>query len=343
MTVPTDLGRPLPDVRALLGPAAPSVLIETGRADALTFALAGAPATGAGKGLEPLTVKVATCPATAAAVERETRMLVELRRRRLGRAVETTIPRYVGTRYSDGLPAVVTSTLPGRSMAVEYDRWMHTARPGQVRRDYWLAGAWLARFQDASFGVTAPSTWVAEVGETLERRWSGHPALPAARSRLARAAGALDGRAVEHTVAHGDFTFENLLVGSDGVTGVLNWSRGELEASPLRDLGRFAVTYSAALDRGTRPGASVLGHPGLRRMPGTQGTPALPGLHYTLLGRTWYARVVRAYLTDGLVRLGLDPAVAGDVFVAATGEVAATSHEPRIAEGHLTALADLPE
>ena len=343
MSAAADLGRAhdpaheptLPDLRALLGPHAPSVLIEAGDHAGFTFALAGTEPGIGGRRAEPLTLKVATGPSARSAVERETRMLVELRRRRLG-AVQNTIPRYAGTRYYDGHPAVLCSTLPGESMAVGYHQLLHTARPELVRRDLALAGSWLAAFQQASFGPTTASTWVAETREAVERRWCGHALLDPARAILDRAAERLDGHAVELCAVHGAFTYENVLVGPDGVTGVLNWSRGELEGSPLRDLGRFAVAYSASLDRGTRPGRRVLGHPGLRRGPG------LPGLRYTLLGRSWYARVVRGYLADGLTRLGIPEQRAGDVLVAAIGEVAATSHDERTAEDHLAALADLP-
>lgn len=342
MTATPDLARPGPDVRALLGPTAPSVLIETGADAGFTFALAGTPATGSGKRSEPLMLRVATTPSAWAAIEHETRMLVELRRRRLG-PVESTLPRYVATRYLDGHPAVVSSSLPGRSMAVGCHRWMHTARPELVRRDFRLAGSWLARFQDASFAPSVATTWGAEVGAALERRWCGHPELADALVRVARATRGIDGVVLEQCVVHGDFTADNVLVdeaaddGRGAVSGVLNWTRGELAGSPLRDLGCFAAAYSAGLDHATRPGHRVLGHPGLRR------TGPAPGLRHTLLGHGWYARVVREYLTAGLTRLGLPAARAGDVLVLAIAEIAATSHDPHSAEDHLAVLAELPE
>ena len=300
------------DVRALFDSRPGGVLIAAEPFHGiLTCTLPGAVG-GNGERFEPLLVKVPTSHDAAHAVHHEARLLVELRRMRLG-PIERTIPRHVGMRSFDGLAVALSSTVPGRPMACEYRRWLHTAQPWLVRRDFQYAGAWLAALQDASSTGPSPSTWVGDVTGAVRDRWHGNPLLAAALSRLEPAVERLDGRPVDRTVVHGDFSHRNVLVDADRatVTGVVNWTAGELEGSPLRDLARFALRY-----------------------------PLGTGL--VLLGKGWYPHTVRSFLRAGLDRLGVPADLWFDLVTAGIAEIAAQDLDQHAAEDHLATLASLP-
>jgi hypothetical protein len=116
---------------------------------------------------------------------------------------------------------------------------------------------------------------------------------------------------------HGDFWPGNVLVRQGAVSGVVDWERSERAGSPTRDLARFVLSYSHYLDRHTRPGHRVRGHPGL-----VAGDPAVL-LSYALDGAGWYPDLVREYLGRGLARLGLPPECGRDAVLAEVAALAA--------------------
>lgn len=324
------------DVRALFDGTACGVLITKDEAHGtLTYTRPGAPASDAGPRTEPMTVRVPITLDASRLVQHEARLLVELRRRRLG-PIERTIPRHVGVRHLDGLPVAMASLVPGRPMSADYDGWLHVARPDQVRRDFRHASGWLSRFQEASRAGISRTTWAAEVVETLHDRADRHPLLADGLIRLAPAMDRLDGHLVGRTAVHGDYWHANLLVHEAEIGGVVNWSHGELEGWPMRDLVRFALRYSHHLVQQTRPGRRVTGHPGLRRV-----GPA-PGIRYALVGGGWYPRIVRAHLRDGLVRLGVPAHLWYDAALVGIAELAAEARDGRAARELLAVLVSLP-
>jgi len=284
---------------------------------------------------QAIAVKIPTTVAAGAAVEHEGRMLVHLRRCRLG-PIADTVPRYVETLRLDDRPVLVSTAMTGTPMSTSYHQWLHTARPRIVAADLALAWDWLRRFQSATAVGIAPVRWAAEVAERLAGRWDGHPALPAALDRLAVADEGLRTVRVRRTAVHGDFWFGNVLVTGATVTGVVDWEAGAPEDWPLRDLVRFALSYSLYLDRHTRPGHRVAGHPGLRR------EGFAPGVGYALLGRGWLPRQVRFFLADGLATAGAPPALWYAAALTGIGEVAATANHDGFGAGHLELLAGLP-
>ena len=102
---------------------------------------------------------------------------------------------------------------------------------------------------------------------------------------------------------HGDYWYGNLLVArqrrTQRVVGVVDWEAGALFGEPLRDVARFAVSYSLYLDRHVRPGHRIPGHRGLR----ADGWGA--GLTHAVHGEGWYAALVRGYVTAAAERLGV--------------------------------------
>lgn len=336
MTALLGAGWSAPAVDALLGPDTPGVLILASRdPDAKLTYLRTGPVGVPWMPVQRLAVKLPTTTAAGEVVDREGRLLVELRRRQLG-PLQHTIPRYVCSRQLGGRPVLVSTVLPGRPMSVSYHQWLHTSRPDLVGSDFAIAGDWLGRFQTATMTTTPSSGWSAAVAATLSSRWGRHRLVDAGLARLAAAEHVLAEHTTASTAVHGDYWFGNLLLDDGRLTGVVDWEAGELEGSPLRDLARFVLSYSLYLDRHTRPGRRVFAHRGLRR----QGIA--PGIAHGLLGNGWYPRLVRGFLADGLGRLGLPGALWYSVALTGIGEVAAQANDPGFAEEHLTLLASLP-
>ncbi len=320
------------DVLEALG--RPGVLLCASRdPDAkLTFVLSS------GAGARPgdkWAVKIPTTGGAERSVEAEGRALVTLRRLDLG-ALTDTVPRYVRSPVLDGRKVLVSTGLPGVPMTVRYHAWRHTARRRRVAEDLAMVSAWLGAFQSATTSGTADLTWASDTGRALEERWCDHPALAAAALRIAVAEDHLAGRSTSLTFVHGDFWFGNVLVGDGAVTGCVDWEAALPQGPPLRDLARFAISYALYLDRHARVGRPVPGHRGLRR----DGFGA--GVRHALLADTWVARYLRAFLGDGLERVGLPRWLWYDVALVGLAEVAVTANDATFARAHLELLASLP-
>ena len=85
------------------------------------------------------------------------------------------------------------------------------------------------------------------------------------------------------TVVHGDFWAGNLLVTGDTVTGVVDWAAGELSGEPLRDVARFALSYSPV----SRP-AYPPRPPGRGPSRACARTAGAPGSGYAITGQGWF-------------------------------------------------------
>ena len=274
-----------------------------------------------------LAVKVPVTRAAEAEIEREARMLVEIRRLELGR-LRQTVPRFVQLYDQDGRTALVASALPGRNLTGAFCRPVplshHSCRP----TEFAVAGAWLARFQDATQrGSGAVDLLPPDRIERLDRRCR-HLDDHDGRTVAERA------RAVQHLLArydaprsavHGNFRASQVLVDTSGarVTGVLGWRRAAVRGEPLLDVGRFAVTQTA--------------HRGLRR--------SLPGVA-ALAGRNNRSEPARRFIEDGLRRLGLPEALWYPVAWAATASLLADAGsrlEPRAAAAVGRLLASTPD
>jgi hypothetical protein len=321
----------------LFAPNTRGVLIAASRdPDAkMTFIVTPAPGTFPGQRPGAIAVKIPATAVAAAAIRHETEMLFDLRDAELGSLAET-VPQYVETLDSDGLPALVSTALRGRPMSVAYHHWLHTSRPRLVAVDFALAGGWLRRFQRATSGETGRVRWAEEVSDQLRDRWAGHQQLEAALLRLTSADHLLRDERVCRSMVHGDYWFGNLLLDDGVITGVVDWEGGARSGWPLRDLVRFAISYCLYLDRHTRPGHRVLRHRGLRR------TGFGAGITHGLLGAGWLPDLVRSYLRDGLAALGLPPELWYSAALVGLGEVAALANDDDFGSSHLELLAGLP-
>ncbi|HLI41141.1 MAG TPA: phosphotransferase [Streptosporangiaceae bacterium] len=274
--------------------------------------------------------KVPTTDAAARSVERETELLAEAASRPLG-PVSATIPTVVATVEHLGRPVLVTTALPGRSMLAAYHSWRHTARRDAVSADFAAAGAWLAALQRAtSDGEQISLARLLDgVAESIGRRFGGQPGTEADLADLAALRARLAVHQTPRCLVHGDFWPGNLLVGGGRVLGVVDWEHARPAGSPARDLARFTAAYSLYLDRHTRPGRRVAGHPALRA--GRWGA----GAAYAIDGAGWYPDLARSFVMAGLRRLGVPPSCWRDVLLADLAAMAATADHDEFAGNHL--------
>ena len=280
--------------------------------------------------------KVPTTDAAALSVEREAERLAEVGDRVAG-PVRATIPELVATVEHLGRPVLVMTALPGQSMLAAYHSWRHTARREAVAADFAAAGDWLAGLHSAvgckeaagGNGQASVARMLDGVADVLGRRFGGQPGADADLAQLAALRGRLEGNRTPQSVVHGDFWAGNLLTERGRVLGVIDWEHARLTGSPVRDLARFATSYSLYLDRHTRQGRRVAGHRGLRadRWGG--------GVDYAIDGAGWYPDLVRSFVMSGLERLGASPSCWRDVLLADLATTAANADHDEFARNHL--------
>jgi phosphotransferase family enzyme len=332
---PASLLRVLPgdsDLRTLLSAPGNRVVLLDGSRDPNSgvTVLVTAP----GKAEPDLAVKIATTAAAAEVIAREARLLTELGRRPLPR-VGNTLPRHLGSFDADGMLASVTSVVPGVPMRTTYHEFRHLARPDAVRGDFAAAQDWLMALHADSMTVVAPITLLDGMAAQIAARWPDDPRAGELAERLGPLAARLSSAGTQRTVVHGDFWAGNVLISRGAVTGVVDWAAAELSGEPLRDVVRFALSYSLYLDRHTRAGRQVTGHPGLR----ADGWGA--GIRYGMSGQGWYGQLVRDFVQSALIRLGAPAELWRAALLAGLGEIAATTDHADFAIRHRDLLLQL--
>jgi aminoglycoside phosphotransferase len=283
-----------------------------------------------------LVAKAPTTSHAETAVRREAHALAALAALPLGR-LSATVPRTVGYAVHDGRTVLLSTPLRGRSMAVSYHGWHHTARRRNVERDFAAVSTWLRDLQTRTGGQPMPARLVADPAARLTDRFPGNQSLACAIAAVERAAARLDGYATPRTAVHGDFWFGNILTDGGVVTGVVDWEAFAPSGEPLRDVARFVVTYALYLDRHTRVGARVRGHR-LRR-----GENWGSGIDYLLADGNWFSGVAQNFLTLQLGRLGVPPQRWRDVIICGLAEIAVTADDQDFATKHLQILARLSD
>ncbi len=273
-------------------------------------------------------VKLASTDAGVSALRAEAAALCAIDRGALG-TIEATVPAVLGWTSWQGRMGLVTAALPGTPMLSAYHRWHHTARRVLVEADFALAGDWLAALQDATAGRRALVDMESTVVDMLPRRFPERGAGREAAQRLRAIGRRLRRSTTPRTTVHGDLWLGNILQQAGRVTGVVDWELGQADGEPVRDLVHFALSYALFLDRHTRPGRLVAGHPGLRS--GRWGD----GVAYALGGRGWFPDLVEGFIRSGLARLGADPKEWRSAALAGVAEGAATADQPAFAAENL--------
>ena len=275
--------------------------------------------------------KVPTTDTAARSVEREAAQLAEVGTRPLG-PVGTTIPKVVAIVEHLGRPVLVMTAMPGQSMLAAYHSWRHTARREAVAADFAAAGDWLAGLHRATAesGQASLAQMLDGVGG-VDRPPVRRPARNRGGPGRARphCADRLAGHRTPQSVVHGDFWPGNLMVDRGRVLGVIDWEAARPAGSPVGDLARFATSYSLYLDRHTRPGRRVTGHPGLRA--DRWGA----GVAYAIDGTGWYPDLVRSFVMTGLERVGVPSSCWRDVLLADVAASAAAADHDDFARNHL--------
>jgi hypothetical protein len=313
------------DLRALLNlPGSRTVMLDSSRDPNAGVTMLLIPA---GTDQPELAVKLATTQTATDVVAREARLLVALRQLPIGRA-RSTLPQLVGFFEADGMLAVATSVVPGVPMRTRYHAFGYLRRPDAVRRDFAAAGSWLSSLQADTAAASQPVSLLAGVPDVIAARWPDTARAALVAEALAPVAARLASACTPRTVVHGDFWAGNMLVTGASVTGVVDWPAGSLSGEPLADVARFALSYALYLDRHTRPGHPVAGHPGLRA--DRWGA----GIRYAIAGDQWFGCVVADFVSTALARLGAPPELWRDVLLAGLAEVAATADHAEFAARH---------
>jgi len=320
------------DLRALVNlPGSLAILLDSSRDpnSGVTFLLIPP-----GRDQPELAVKLATTPAAADVIDGEAKVLIALEQLSL-RRVEATLPRLAGKFHADGLLAIATSIVPGTPMRTRYHGFRHLRRPEAVREDFAAASAWLADLQLDSASEIRSISLLDGVPALMRARWPNDDQVTAVAEKLAPVAARLAGEGTQRTVVHGDFWAGNILLTRQAVTGVVDWSGGAVSGEPLADVARFALSYALYLDRHTRPGRRVAGHPGLRA--DGWGT----GIRYAIAGEHWFGQAVTEFVTGALRRLGVPAELWRDVLLAGVAEAAVTADHPGFAACHRDLLVQL--
>jgi aminoglycoside phosphotransferase (APT) family kinase protein len=277
-----------------------------------------------------LAVKVPTTSAAARVVDAERRILEELPRR-LPHDLLGSVPRPVRMVDAGGLPALVTTALPGAPMSRDY-----LGRPSAARDratgHFAAAGRWLERLQTATAGTSGPIDLDAGVMSALVARFEDDPGVGEDVARLEEVHARLREHVVPRTVVHGDLWFGNLLLDRRRSLGVVDWEASSLRGEPLRDVARFVNMYALYLDARTRRGRRVRGLDGLRA--GDWGA----GVAFAVGGSGWFPELFRGFVREALDRLGAPRSLWRDVVLAGTAEVAAHTDDPGFARAHLRLL-----
>jgi hypothetical protein len=283
-----------------------------------------------------LALKVPTTDLAARAVEREGRMLVEVRRR-CRRSFMRSIPRVVDLLEFNGRTALVATAVPGVPMSTAYLRWRHTARHRAVASDFAIASHWIAALQKETARDPGPLDIGQDAAGILANRYADESKTAACIQQLEAICERLRTNRTPRTAVHGDLWFGNMLTTGGRITGVVDWELGLASGEPVRDLVRFPLMYALYLDRHTFPGGSVAGHRGLRRsMWGA-------GIAHAIDGDGWFPDLVRGFIQGGLHRLGASPGSWRDAALAGVAEVAATTDDREFGRHHLELFHRLTE
>lgn len=273
--------------------------------------------------------KVPTTDLATARIEAEAAHLVEISHRGLG-DLNNTVPEFVTMAEHENRPVLVTTALPGRSMIAGYHTWHHTARRSAVAADFAAAAAWLgdlhANTADDKIELAGMLDGVAD---KIERKFTDKAGVAADVLYLHILQRRMTGYWTPRTVVHGDFWPGNLLFAHGRVSGVVDWEAACAYGSPLQDVAHFVISYSLYLDRHTRPGRVVAGHPSLTA--GHWGC----GVEYAVDGSGWYPLLVRRFLANALQRLGTAESCWRDVLLADLATTAAEADHPDFAWQHL--------
>jgi hypothetical protein len=280
-------------------------------------------------------VKLAGSPGAAERVLEEAGRLADLASR-LGPRLAESVPRTLGVYDHQGWPALVTTAQSGTSMLVRYHRGSYTAETA-VRADLAAVERWLMRLQSVRPGPARALDVAEETIRGLTHLAETEPRAVRVLQEAEDLGRRLRRRSAPTTLVHGDFWPGNLLTDRGEISGVVDWERSEPAGSPLRDPARFVLAHSYYLDRHTRRGRRVAGHPQL-----VAGVPGA-GVSYALHGSGWYPESVRGFLRRAADRAGVPESCARDAVLLEVAALAAESTDRDFARHQVDLFLTLSE
>ena len=270
--------------------------------------------------------KVPTTDVASRIVQAE-RKVLETLRRRLTSDLADTVPQVIAVAGAPG-SVLTTAAMTGTPMSTSYHAWRHLASPAKVRGDFAIVERWLGSFQAATAGDVSACDLGAGLDSSIGQRFDDDAHMASGLAALRAISQRLGEMRTPRTAVHGDFWFGNLLVEGGQIAGVVDWESASPSGEPLRDVARFALSYSLYLDRHSRAGRPVFGHPGL--LAGPWGA----GITYAINGQGWFPEAFRGFLQESLKRIGGEPQAWRYVALAGLAEIAATADHPEFARHH---------
>jgi aminoglycoside phosphotransferase (APT) family kinase protein len=199
-----------------------------------------------------------------------------------------------------------------------------------VGRDYARADRWLRQLARRSGSPAVPLRWA----DGIRERFGSDAVAECVATATQSIEAELDLTDLR-AIVHGDFWCGNILQTAGVVSGVVDWEHAVVGGDPVRDRARFALSHSLYLDRHTRDGSPVHGHPGLNAGPWGA------GIRYALQGRGWYPELVAGFVGDGLEATGRSRDLWRHAMLTGLAEIAVRSDHDDFARQHLTLLGEL--
>ncbi|MGB3828346.1 MAG: phosphotransferase [Ornithinimicrobium sp.] len=280
-----------------------------------------------------LAIKTALTPGAVPSLVREAHALRTVSDRDPGR-IGGLVPQVLELCSQWPGAMLITTAQPGHPLSTDYHRHGHTSRPDRVAADLGLAAQVLTRMAALPSSATSGAAPVSGIGP-----WAGQVRVaaadrPSARTALAELAARV-GAPRRHGIVHGDFWAGNLLHHQQRPTGLVDWEHATADGDPLADWVRFALAYSLYLDRHTRSGHRVRGHPGLTG--GSWGS----GIAYAVDGSGWFPELLRDFVGRGLSLTGRPSGRWREALLAGVAEVAVAADHEGFAQSHLELLESL--
>jgi phosphotransferase family enzyme len=297
-----------------------------------------------------LLVKVARTAAAEPSIMAEHRAL---RRVRVagGDWVRVNSPAPIALGRISNRLVLAESFLPGTPMTLNYYTPGHTKDPSRVERDFAGAADWLSRFQRQT------ATGLKPLDDIAIKRWVIDPLARYAEeigwssdeedlfSEVVRRAEAMRGTPLPLAGRHGDFWMGNLMTGSGGVTGVVDWELASLETLPLDDIYKFPTSYASYIDRAYPGRSEIPGHPGwsvARDLWQHHGDWSnLAGFAYAYFGNGWFPALVRTWIEQRAAAIRLAPEMHSVFFPVFLAKQATTLADPIFRNGYRSAIRGL--
>jgi aminoglycoside phosphotransferase len=258
-------------------------------------------------------------------------------------------PRPIALERVEGHLVLAESPVTGEPMTARYYSPGHTSDPSRVAHDFWAAEQWLERFQRTTANGEAPidnvsiDACVDDVRARYRREIGWSDAEEELFETVARRGLDFEGARLPLVGVHGDFWMGNLLMGDDGIEGVVDWELARLNGLPFQDIFKFPTSYGFYLDRaypgneGAIPGHAHWGR-GSEQWAQYGDWSNLVGFRYSYFEGGWFPALVQQFIERQLTRAEVPLSLVAVFFPLFLAEQAMTLDDPVFRNGYRSAL-----